>query len=77
MTEADLVQVLYRGLHPRYGYEVIVLMVLEREGWYRSLPIDSGSVVNELTRYLEEGWTPVISSDVDGENSLPLRLDRD
>ena len=33
VTEADLVQVLYRGLHPRFGYEVIVLHVLEREGW--------------------------------------------
>ena len=32
---------------------------------------------SELTRYLEEGWTPVIESDVDGPNALPLRLDRE
>ena len=49
VTEADLVQVLYRGLHPRFGYEVIVLHVLEREGWYRSLPIDSG-VLQDVSR---------------------------
>ena len=49
MTEADLLQVLYRGLHPRFGYDVIVLHALEREGWYRSLPIDSG-VLQDLSR---------------------------
>ena len=49
VTEADLVQVLYRGLHPRFGYEVIVLSVLEREGWYRTLPIDSG-VLQDVQR---------------------------
>ena len=32
---------------------------------------------SELTRYLEEGWTPVIESDIDGPNALPLRLDRE
>jgi PAS domain S-box-containing protein len=49
VTEADLLQVLYRGLHPRFGYEVIVLHSLEREGWYRSLPIDSG-VLQDVSR---------------------------
>jgi len=42
-----------------------------------AMPIGAGPVVNELTRYLDEGWTPVIATDVDGDNSLPLRLDRD
>jgi predicted AAA+ superfamily ATPase len=42
-----------------------------------TMPIYEAQVVAELTRYLEEGWTPVIATDVDGENSLPLRLDRD
>ena len=42
-----------------------------------TMSIDAGPVINELTRYLEEGWTPVIATDVDGENSLPLRLDRE
>ena len=42
-----------------------------------TIPIDAPAVSSELTRYLEEGWTPVIESDVDGPNALPLRLDRD
>ncbi|HKB32639.1 MAG TPA: GAF domain-containing protein [Candidatus Dormibacteraeota bacterium] len=49
VTEADLLQVLYRGLHTRFGYDVIVLHVLEREGWIRSLPIDSG-VLQDMRR---------------------------
>ncbi len=28
-----------------------------------------------MKKYLEEGWDPVIKSDVDGENALPLRID--
>jgi uncharacterized protein len=42
-----------------------------------SVPIDAPPVASELTRYLEEGWAPVIERDVDGPNSLPLQLDRD
>jgi hypothetical protein len=42
-----------------------------------TLPIDAAHVSSELTRYLEEGWTPVIESDIDGPNALPLRLDRE
>ena len=42
-----------------------------------SVPIDAGPVQAELTRYLEDGWTPVIAADVDGENALPLQLDRE
>jgi signal transduction histidine kinase/transcriptional regulator with GAF, ATPase, and Fis domain len=49
VTEADIVQVLYRGLHPLFGYDVVNLHVLEREGWYHSLPIDSG-VLQDLRR---------------------------
>jgi predicted AAA+ superfamily ATPase len=40
-----------------------------------NLPMDSGTLVSELKKYLEEGWDPVIKSDVDGTNSLPSRLD--
>jgi len=29
----------------------------------------------ELTRYLPDQWVPVIEKDVDGPNSLPLRMD--
>jgi hypothetical protein len=42
-----------------------------------TVPIDAPQVSSELTRYLEDGWTPVIESDVDGPNALPLRLDRE
>ncbi|MDQ2944124.1 MAG: hypothetical protein M3R21_10715, partial [Candidatus Dormibacteraeota bacterium] len=56
VTEADLVQVLYRGLHPRFAYDTIVLAVLEREGWYRTLPIDSG-VLQDVQRRPLSGST--------------------
>ena len=49
VTEADIVQVLYRGLNPLFGYDVVNLHVLEREGWYHSLPMDSG-VLQDLRR---------------------------
>jgi uncharacterized protein len=39
--------------------------------------MDSGALVSEMKKYLEEGWDPVIKSDVDGENALPLRIDRE
>lgn len=42
-----------------------------------NLPMDFGALVSEMKKYLEEGWDPVIKSDVDGENALPLRMDRD
>ena len=41
-----------------------------------SVPIAADSVMAELTRYLEGNWAPVIESDVDGPNALPLRLDQ-
>jgi hypothetical protein len=40
-----------------------------------SVPIHEPRVQAELTRYLDEGWTPVIESDVDGPNALPRQLD--
>ncbi len=42
-----------------------------------SVPIDDPQVQYELTRYLEDPWTPIIERDVDGVHSLPLRLDRE
>ena len=42
-----------------------------------TIPIDDSAVQFELTRYLDDQWTPVIAKDVDGEHSLPLRLDRE
>lgn len=40
-----------------------------------SLGLDAVTVREELTRYLPEGWTSVLESDVDGRNSGPLRVD--
>src|SRR5487761_1205788 len=49
ITEADIVQVLYRGLEPLFGYDIVVLHSLEREGWYHSLAIDTG-VLQDIRR---------------------------
>ncbi|MGE0441432.1 MAG: Swt1 family HEPN domain-containing protein [Gemmatimonadales bacterium] len=38
-------------------------------------PIDDPRVQSELTRYLSDNWAPIIEKDVDGPNSLPLRID--
>jgi len=40
-----------------------------------NISIDDPRVQFELTRYLSDNWVPVLEKDVDGPNSLPLRLD--
>jgi hypothetical protein len=40
-----------------------------------TVPLDQSSVSSELSRYLDDGWDPIIRSDIDGANSLSLRLD--
>ncbi|MEY4908445.1 MAG: hypothetical protein RL260_2163 [Pseudomonadota bacterium] len=40
-----------------------------------TLPIDDNRVRDELTRYLTDTWKPIIESDVDGPQALPLRID--
>lgn len=40
-----------------------------------NIPIDDSRVQFELTRYLTDNWVPVIEKDVDGPNSLPLKMD--
>ena len=42
-----------------------------------NIAIEDALVQSELTRYLAENWTPVIAKDVDGPNSLPVRIDGD
>jgi predicted AAA+ superfamily ATPase len=42
-----------------------------------TVPIDDPRVQFELTRYLSDNWAPIIETDVDGPNSLPLRIDRE
>ena len=51
-TEADIVQVLFHGLQPIFRYDVILLQVLERQGWYHSQPIDSGVLQTSRRRPL-------------------------
>ena len=41
------------------------------------VPVDDPAVQFELTRYLEDQWVPVLEKDIDGSNSLPLKLDRE
>ena len=54
VTEADLLQVLYRGLQGKFGYDAINLQVLEREGWYHSLPMDAGVLQDVRRRPVRE-----------------------
>ena len=42
-----------------------------------SVPVDAPAVQSELTRYLPPTWAPIIERDIDGPNSLPLRIDRE
>ena len=40
-----------------------------------TVPIDDARVQSELTRYLSDNWAPIIEKDVDGPNSLRLKID--
>jgi hypothetical protein len=42
-----------------------------------AVPLDDAMVLPQLTQYLDDGWQPIIETDVDGTSSLPLRLDRE
>ena len=42
-----------------------------------TIPIDDADVVAELTRYLDDGWRPVLETDVDGPKALSWRLDKE
>ena len=42
-----------------------------------TVPIDDPQVQSELTRYLDDNWSPIIERDIDGPNALPLELDKD
>jgi predicted AAA+ superfamily ATPase len=42
-----------------------------------AVPIDDPNVQEELTRYVDDHWMPVIERDVDGPSSVPLSLDRE
>src|SRR5437764_1922212 len=77
VTEADLVQVLYRGLPGKFGYDAINLQVLEREGWYHSLPMDAGVLQDLRRRPVRESiyakqFTNPRTTVVPIESNLPL-----
>ncbi len=38
-----------------------------------AIPLDLPAVLPQLTQYLDENWMPIIESDVDGPELLPLR----
>lgn len=40
-----------------------------------NIAIDDQRVQSELTPHLSDNWVPIIEKDVDGPNSLPLRID--
>jgi predicted AAA+ superfamily ATPase len=40
-----------------------------------SIPVDTSAVQSMFTQYLEDNWVPIIEKDVDGNQSLPRRLD--
>ncbi len=42
-----------------------------------NVSLDDPRVQSELTRYLSDNWVPVIEKDVDGPNSLPLKIDNE
>jgi PAS domain S-box-containing protein len=83
-TEADVVQVLYGGLHDPFGYTVVTLSVLERGDSFHGLTVDrgvlqdyrrtrlSGSMQHQL--YLA-GHTAVIRP-FEGDNRSRLKLMR-
>jgi predicted AAA+ superfamily ATPase len=42
-----------------------------------SMPIDDNDVRNELVRFLDNQWEPIIAQDVDGAQSVPTQLDKE
>lgn len=41
-----------------------------------SIPLDIPKVRDELVRYLDAGWNPIVTGEVDGRDSVPYRTDR-
>lgn len=41
------------------------------------VPIDEHRVQSELTKYLDDAWSPIIGADVDGPTSLPFKIDQE
>lgn len=41
-----------------------------------SIPFDASIVLDEFAQYLEDAWKPIVDTDIDGENSTPVRIDQ-
>ena len=39
------------------------------------MPLDQATVASELTQYLPDSWKPIIDADIDGDGSMPVRID--
>src|ERR1700736_152386 len=50
----DIVQVLYAGLRSAGPYDVVVLQVLEQDGWYRYIAVDHGVLQDANRRRLSD-----------------------
>ena len=57
VTEADINQVLYASLHPVFGYQVVSLQVLERDGWFHAIAVDHGVLQDRRRRRISEAAT--------------------
>ena len=40
-----------------------------------SIPLDAIGVRDEIAKYLDDNWKPIVDTDIDGENSVPARVD--
>jgi hypothetical protein len=60
------------AIHALWEREDKGLMILPA-----SVPIDAPAVQTELRRYVPDVWDPIIEKDIDGPNSLPLKIDRE
>ena len=42
-----------------------------------SVPLDALGVRDEVAKYLDDNWKPIVETDVDGEGATPLRIDEE
>ena len=40
-----------------------------------SIPLDAIGVRDEIAKYLDDNWKPIVDSDIDGDDSIPARVD--
>jgi predicted AAA+ superfamily ATPase len=67
-----VLRLMAKVIHSLWEREDKSLMILPAH-----IPMDDGQIQSELTRYLDDGWLPIIEKDVDGSNSLPMEIDRE